>query len=115
MRPAGIHYHYYEILQRFQHFGVKVRKTDFVVITIHDVLFQLQLSLLNKLNDRDERHWVIRSRFNLRKAETLFKRDVYMKSVYADHKGQKVHIGWTCSKKKAKKWFKQNLNKMLGD
>lgn len=112
IKHNDIYPHYRESVKHMATFGVAVKKTEYVVLTNHDVLGQLLTRMLSSPDQAKNSQ--LCDNFNLRKAEDLFLKTVPRRSVYGVYKGKRVHVGWACSKKKAQKWFKQNINRMLG-
>lgn len=103
---------YKETLKHINTFGITIPKTDYAVLTHHDVLGQLLLRELAKTNEA--RYATLVSRFNSGKAEQLLLKTVYLRPIYGTYNGNRVHVGWSCSKKKIRAWFRRNLNRMLG-
>ena len=100
---------YEESVLHVKSFGAVVGKNRYVVLTYHDVLTQL---LQRELRGNKNQSF---HNFHLAKAETLFRKQVPLKPNYVHCKGERIEVGWTCDKKKTQKWFKQNINRMLGN
>lgn len=98
---------YEESVNHVKSFGAVIGKSRYLVLTYHDVLTQLlQRELFAKGDNRF-------SNFSLVKAETLFRKEVAIKPIYGHYKGEYVNVGYVCSKKKTRVWFRRNLNRML--
>lgn len=103
---------YKETIKHVGSFGTSPGKANYFVLTYHDALHQLlQRELNHSSNARCRQLFFF---IDLKKTETLFRKEVPVKKAYGIYKGERVEVGWTCSKKKAQKWFRRNLNRLLG-
>lgn len=103
---------YQESVKHVGRFGFYPGKENYIVLTYHDVLLQLLRREMAAASDarRQQLFYLI----DMRKAEDLFRKEVRLKKAYGTFGGRNVEVGWTCSKKKVRKWFRRNLNKLLG-
>lgn len=99
---------YEESVTHVKTFGAIIGKTNYLVLTYHDVIAQL---MQRELKGRSHVFY----NFNMRKAETLFRKEVPVKPLCGMYKGKVVEVGHVCSKKKTRAWFRRNLNRMLGN
>lgn len=103
---------YKETIKHVGSFGTSPGKANYFVLTYHDVLHQLLQRELN--HSSIARCQQLFYFIDLEKTEARFRKEVPVKKAYGMHKGERVEVGWTCSKKKAQKWFRRNLNRLLG-